>query len=84
MSHNLRLSSANSVKDCPLFQTPSDDTARILKDEKGLQQSRFVVMQRYFKWVDKHFKNAPGWALDHKLEVAMFLVQYPHAHWFSS
>lgn len=87
MSTNMHLTVTNEDGSlrykCDLFQTPSIVTDRMLDGEHGLTQSKFTIMARYFAWVDKFLKEEPGAALDHKLKVASFLVQHPHAHWYS-
>ncbi len=87
MSMNLHLACINydgSIRDrCDLFQTPTAMTNRILDGEHGPTQSPNTVMHRYFAWVDKFFGKNTGSALDHELEVAMFLVKHPGASWYS-
>lgn len=87
MSMNLHLAimkeNGDLLERCELFQTPTAVTYKIMDEEMGLSQSRYVVMTRYFKWVDQFLKKEPGHALDHKLAVALFLVKHPRAEWYS-
>jgi hypothetical protein len=80
MSLNLHLSAPGKdgkyIAHCDLVQTPTKATKKII----GKSLDRYEVMLRYFEWLDHNWnEDRPGTRLDHKLEVATFLVQYPRA-----
>jgi len=76
MSTNLHLS--NRSETCSLLQTPTNVTNQILN--RGVfEDSSYVTMLRYFEYAAKIL--SAGALLDHKLEVAMFLVKNPDARW---
>lgn len=78
MSTNLYLTDHKSNKACGLFHTPTEATGKIY----GPKYTKYEILLRYFEYIDTKMRHlGPGAVLDHKLEVAMFLVQYPNAKW---
>lgn len=75
MSTNLHLVAAD--RRCDLIQTPTTATKEIYR----AGNSTHKTLMRYFSWLEKHSHLGAGALLDHKLEVAMFLVKNPDARW---
>lgn len=78
MSLNLYLKTPRS--DCSLLQTPTVATNRIYR--RG--DSRHETLMRYFRWLEEDSSLPSGALLDHKLSVALFLVENPDAVWGAS
>lgn len=74
MSINLCLT---AHRRCELIQTPAIATQQIYHAD----DSNYETLMRYFSWLEKHTQLNAGALLDHKLEVALFLVQNPDAKW---
>lgn len=74
MSTNLHLTNAGGAS-CALLQTPTEITGRVYRPG----DNRYAVLLRYFDWAATRLSD--GALLDHKLEVALFLVQHPDAEW---
>lgn len=92
MSMRLYLTAMTEAGDvqerCQLLYTSTTTTYRILGESilgaaGEPRLDRHIVMLRYFEWVDEAFQKTPGYALDHKLMVATFLVKYPNAEWYA-
>lgn len=78
VSTNLYLVDPKSGKACGMFYTSTIAAEKIY----GSGDKKYEILLRYFEHVDTEMRHlGPGTVLDHKLEVAMFLVQYPLAKW---
>ncbi len=83
MSKNLFLSApANKRKKlplrrCNLLWVSSTVMPRIYRSSDSVHET----LIRYFGWLEEHSQLGAGALLDHKLEVAMFLVENPDAEW---
>jgi hypothetical protein len=80
MSTNLHLATPGKKgARCSLFQTPSVETESILSGSGNCER-----MVRYFAWFDRQSGFGPGQRLDHKLEVATFLVRHPNSEFYGA
>lgn len=76
MSTSLQLKAPRN-RLCDLIQTTSTETEAIFRHG----DSRYETLIRYFSWLDTYSGLSAGAVLDHKLFVALFLVQNPDAEW---
>lgn len=74
----LHLRDPKSKSECDLFHTTAIATEKIyIPGGKP-----YEVLLRYFEYLDTEMPHlGAGAILDHKLEVALFLAQYPNAKW---
>lgn len=63
---------------CSLFQTPTNITRTVLQWPSRHEQ--FLV---YMRWVEDAMSLSHGALLDHKVEVLMFMSQFPEAAFFA-
>lgn len=85
MSKNLHLEAPANQRakkprrTCGLYSTPTLATDEIYQPG----DSKYEVLMRYFKYLDEEWAAHVGIGaiLDHKLSVAMFLVENPDAEW---
>lgn len=81
MSINLHLahhSRNKRIAHCDLFQTRTEDTYNIMR-----AKSNYERMVQYFDWFDRQPGFGAGQRIDHKLEVAIFLVKHPKAEFYA-
>jgi len=83
MSVSLHLTAPKSKKKglparrCDLLWVSSTVMPRIYRPSDSV----YETLIRYFGWLEEHSQLGPGALLDHKLEVALFLVENSDAKW---
>ena len=65
------------ARECDLLWVSSAVMPRIYRSGDSVHET----LIRYFGWLEEHAQLGAGALLDHKLEVAMFLVENPDAEW---
>ena len=83
MSSNLYLTAPKNKKKglpprrCDLLWVSSAVMPRIYRAGDSVHET----LMRYFGWLEEHAQLGAGALLDHKLEVALFLVENRDAEW---